>query len=129
MSRIISYKSASIWKEDNGIVFFKANEDDIYDSDDLKNILDIMAALNQEQSFRLVMDSNGYEFLMTKEARELFNTYDRAVELIIAEAVVINSTTTMILYNLLTMVYKPKFPFKAFTDVDKAVGWLLQFGD
>jgi hypothetical protein len=69
---------------------------------------------------------NEHEFLMTKEARNLFNTYEKAIKLIKAEAVVVSSTSTKIMYNLLTKVYKPKFPFKAFTTENEAEEWLLK---
>ena len=62
----------------------------------------------------------------TKEARSLFNTYDKANNLIKAEAIVVKSTPTKIMYNLLTKLHAPKFPFKAFTEQREAVKWLLK---
>jgi hypothetical protein len=68
---------------------------------------------------------NEHEFLMTKEARNLFNAYDKAINLIKTEAVIVKSTPSKIIYNLLTKLQAPKFPFKAFTTEKDAVDWLL----
>lgn len=127
VATIYTYKEANIWQDENGIICFSANADDIYDDNDLIAILDVMEQAADTKPFLLLMNSNGFEFLMTKEARNLFNTYTKAIELIRAEAVVIGSTTTKILYNLLTRIHRPKFPFKAFTDEVEARKWLLTF--
>ena len=109
---------------DDGIVCFKAKQDDVYDKADLLAILDLLDEVNQGNPFLLLMDVGGFDFMMTKEARNLFNTHDRAVELIIAEAVVMDSKSMRILYNLLSKVYTPKFPFKAFNKLSSAREWL-----
>lgn len=119
------YRAANIYKTENGIIVFRAEADDLYTEDDLIQILDLMEIESGGQPFKILMLVNDFEFLMTKEARNLFNEYDKAVSLIKAEAVVINSTSTKILYNLLTRLHAPKFPFKAFTDETKAIEWLI----
>lgn len=110
---------------ENGIVCFKANQDDVYEAEDLVEILDLMSELTNGEPFLLVMDVGDHDFLMTKEARNLFNTYEKALELIIAEAVVIGSMSTRIMYNLLSRLNPPKFPFKAFLKKEEASEWLL----
>lgn len=127
MSTAYTHKAATIQEDDHGIVCFNSTADDIYDDQDLIIMLDLMEKAASTKPFLLLMNSNGFEFLMTKEARNLFNTYDKAINLIKAEAVVINSTSTKILYNLLTKIHKPKFPFKAFTEEEKAREWLFSF--
>lgn len=124
---ILKFKTNTIYKMDDGIVCFKAEEDDMYDVPDLKQILDLCEEANEGKPFLLLMDVGGYDFLMTKEARKLFNTYPKALDLIIAEAAVINSVSGKILYNLLSKFNPPKFPFKAFNNVAKAKKWLLNF--
>jgi len=126
VNQSLSYKANSIFLMEDGIVCFKAKQDDLYDVEDLKKILDLMESVSHGKPFLLLMDVGGFDFLMTKEARSLFNTYEKALELIIAEAVVMNSTSMRILYNLLTKVNPPKFPFKAFKSTAKAKAWLLK---
>ena len=127
MSAVYTHKSGTIHRDENDIICFNSTADEIYDDQDLILMLDIMEKASSYSPFLLLMNSNGFEFLMTKEARNLFNTYDKAIQLIKAEAVVINSTSTKILYNLLTKIHKPKFPFKAFTEEQKAREWLSTF--
>lgn len=126
MSQVFTYKTGSINLEKNGIVYYRASADDVYDVADMKAMLDLMEEANQGKPFKLLMLLNEHEFLMTKEARNFFNEYEKAARVIIAEAVVINSISTRILYNLLTLLHKPQFPFKAFTNEDDAVKWLLK---
>tara|TARA_R110002072_G_scaffold221952_3_gene378994 strand:- start:153 stop:377 length:225 start_codon:yes stop_codon:yes gene_type:complete len=64
------------------------------------------------------------QVILTKDARNLFNSDFELKKRIIAEAVVIKSTSSMILYNLILMVSPPSFPFKAFKDEGKANDWL-----
>lgn len=111
---------------DDGIVCFKANQDDVYDKGDLLAIFDLLDKTNEGEPFLLLMDVGGFDFMMTKEARNLFNSYDRAIELIIAEAVVIDSRSMRILYNLLSKLHAPKFPFKAFNKLSSARTWLCK---
>lgn len=120
------FRAASIQKSEDGLIVFRAKADDAYTEQDLIDILDLMEFESGGEPFKLMMLVNEFEFLMTKDARNLFNTYDKALYLIKAEAVVINSTSTKILYNLLTRLHAPKFPFKAFTSETKAKEWLLE---
>ena len=122
------YKTNTVELAENGIVYFRSEADDVYTDKDLIAILDLAEEVNGGEPFLLLMVVNDYEFLMTKEARSLFNTYDRAIKLIKAEGVVVRSTTSKIMYNLLTKLHAPKFPFKAFTEEKKAVAWLLKQG-
>jgi hypothetical protein len=124
MNESLSYKSGSVSLDKNGIIYFRSLADDGYDVPDLTTLLDLMEEANHGNPFLLLMLVNEHHFLMTKEARDFFNSYKKAEELIIAEAVVINSTPTRILYNLLTRLHAPKFPFKAFTEEADAVEWL-----
>ena len=110
---------------DNGIVYFRAEADDLYTDKDLVEILDLAEKAADGKPFLLLMVVNEFEFLMTKEARNLFATYDKAVKLIKAEGLVVSSATTKIMYNLLNMLHAPKFPLKAFTTEADAVKWLL----
>ncbi len=88
-------------------------------------MLDLMEKANSGKPFRLLMSVKEHQFLMTKEARNFFGKYEKAQKLIIAEAAVLNSVSTRILYNLLTKLHAPKFPFKAFSSEELAVAWLL----
>lgn len=125
MSQVYTYKSATITRQDNGIVYFRSIADDVYDRSDLIAILDLMEKASDGNSFLLIMLINEFQFLMTKEARNLFNEYEKAIQLIRAEAVVTSSVSTRIMYNLLVRLHAPKFPFKAFNSENEAVIWLL----
>ena len=118
------FRTSTIEIQD-GIIYFRAEADDVYDRQDLVDILDLMEIESGGNPFPLIMVINEYEFLMTKEARNLFHEHEKAQRLILAEAVVINSVSTKILYNLLTRLHSPKFPFKAFNDESAAIDWLL----
>lgn len=124
MSTTYTYKSGTVSLEKNGIVYFRSTSDEVHDKPDMKEILDLMEKANHGQPFLLLMLVKEHQFLMTKDARNFFNEYERAEQLIKAEAVVINSTTARILYNLLTILHAPKFPFKAFSKEKDAISWL-----
>lgn len=111
---------------ENGIVYFRSESDEVYTDQDLIQILELVEKEAGNKPFLLLMVVNEHEFLMTKEARNLFSTYEKAFRLIKAEAVILQSTPSKILYNLLTRIHSPKFPFKAFTDEERAVKWLLK---
>ena len=124
MTRMLRYKSNTLELGADGIIRFRPEADDVYSDTDLIMILDLAEQLSEGDRFLLLMLINEYEFLMTKEARKLFNTYEKAQRLIKAEAVVVNSVSTRILFNLLNMVHRPKFPFRAFTTEKEASTWL-----
>lgn len=127
MTEAFKYRSGTIYLKENGIVYFQAFADDVYDVSDMIAMLDIMHEKNDHQPILLLMLVNEFQFLMTKEARNFFNEYEKAKEVIIAEAVVMSSVSTRILYNLLTRLHAPQFPFKAFNTEEAAVEWLLTF--
>jgi len=120
------YKTNTIKMGEDGIVYFRSEADDVYTDIDLIAILDLAEQAADGKSFLLLMVVNEFKFLMTREARTLFSEYDKAIKLIKAEGVVVNSTPTKIMYNLLTKLHQPKFPFKAFTNEKDAVDWLLK---
>ncbi len=109
-----------------GIVYFRAEADDVYTDLDLIAILDLAEEAAEGKPFLLLMMVNEFKFLMTKEARNLFNTYKKAMQFIKAEAVLVKSVPSKIMYNLLTKLHSPKFPFKAFAQEKIAVAWLLK---
>ncbi|MDB4655420.1 hypothetical protein OAE48_01090 [Flavobacteriales bacterium] len=123
---MLRYKTNTIELAENGIVYFRSEADDLYTDQDLIQILELVEKEAGNKPFLLLMVVNGHEFLMTKEARNLFSTYEKAFKLIKAEAVILQSVPSKILYNLLTRIHSPKFPFKAFTDEERAVKWLLK---
>ena len=124
---MLRYKTNTIELAENGIVYFRSESDEVYTDKDLIEILELAENEAGYQPFLLLMVVNEHEFLMTKEARNLFSTYEKAFRLIKAEAVILQSTPSKILYNLLTRIHSPKFPFKAFTDGERAVKWLLKY--
>lgn len=124
MNPIYTYREATIQLKGNGIVCFRAQADDIFTEEDLRKLFEIMAKAADGNPFRILMQFNGFNVLLTKEARQLFDSDESWIKLIIAEAVVLNTTTARILFNLLLMVNKPKFPFKAFTTEKEAIKWL-----
>jgi len=123
---ILRYKTNTITMADSGVVYFRPEADDIYTDKDLMAILDLAEEVAGDHPLLLLMMVNEFEFLMTKEARELFNTYAKAESIIRAEAVLVGSAASRIMYNLLTLLHRPKFPFKAFTQEEEAVEWLLK---
>ncbi|MCF8278693.1 MAG: hypothetical protein K9J17_18345 [Flavobacteriales bacterium] len=125
MKDIIRYKTNTIRLAENGIVYFKPEADDVYEAHDLIAILDLAEEAAAGKPLLLLMMVNEFEFLMTEEARKLFGSYEKAERTITAEAVLVRSTVSRMMYNLLIQVHRPKFPFKAFTEEKDAVEWLL----
>ena len=121
--RSARYKTVRIELRKNNTVYAIPELDDLYNADDLLAILGFMKEVANGERFRVLMLLGKTEFLMTKEARDLFKTDPTAKELIIAEAIVINSRSSRILYNLLTKIYAPPFPFKAFKHEKAANEW------
>ena len=122
--KIRRYKTNTVELAENGIVIFRSEADNVYTDIDLKEILKLAEEVSKVKPFLLLMVVNEFEFLMTKEARSLFNTDEKAIKLIKAEAAVVRSTPSKIMYNLLTKLHAPKFPFKAFTQEQDAIAWL-----
>ena len=118
------YKSTSIELGDDGIVYCRAIANDNYDETDLASLRDKMEEISNGERFRILMEMKEFEILLTKKARTFMGNDPKSAKLVIAEAVVIQSTTTRILFNLLLRVNNPKFPFQAFNNEDKAVAWL-----
>ena len=127
--RVANYRTVRIDVRENDTIYLVPEGDDIYNSDDMLSILAEMEKLSDGKRFKLLMLLGGTEFLMTKDARETFKANQIAKELIIAEAVVMKSRSTTILYNLLTKLYAPPFPFKAFSSEKKALLWLAEQQD
>ncbi|MCB9187372.1 MAG: hypothetical protein H6601_11600 [Flavobacteriales bacterium] len=125
MTTTYTHKSGIISLDGNGIVYYRATADEMNDISDLKAILDLMETATKGNPLLIMMLLNEHQFLMTKEARNFFNEYEKAKELIRAEAVVTNSLSNGILYSLLDRLHQPVFPFKSFTNEDEAVKWLL----
>tara|TARA_R110000868_G_scaffold400871_1_gene675614 strand:+ start:52 stop:441 length:390 start_codon:yes stop_codon:yes gene_type:complete len=125
-NHLLRYKANTIEMGNYGIVYFRAEADDVYTDLDLIAILDLAEEAAEGKPFLLLMMVNEFKFLMTKEARNLFNTYKKAMQFIKAEAVLVKSVPSKIMYNLLTKLHSPKFPFKAFAQEKIAVAWLLK---
>lgn len=123
-SHVLYYRSTSIGLGDDGIVYCRAVANDSYDETDLAALRDKMEEVSDSKRFRILMEMKEFEILLTKNARTFMGDDAKSAQMVIAEAVVIQSTTTRILFNLLMRINKPKFPFQAFNNEDKAVAWL-----
>lgn len=121
------YKTNTLEMTEDNIVCFRSEADDVYTDKDLIEILTIAEKIADHKPFLLLMVIDEFDFLMTNEARSLFNTYAKAIQFIKAEAVVVKSIPTKIMYNLVTMLHAPKFPLKAFRTEKEAIKWLLQY--
>ncbi|MFT6210516.1 MAG: hypothetical protein ACJATE_001137 [Bacteroidia bacterium] len=128
MSKLHYFKSTSIELKDDGIMYCRAFVNDIYNEVDLAGLLDKMEVISGGEPLLLLMEMKQFELLLTKEARKFMGNDEKLVLITKAEAVVIRSTSSKILYNLLVRVNAPKFPFKAFTEEREAVTWLLKQG-
>ena len=124
-SRTVNYRSTTVVLGDDGIFYCRAVANDSYNEQDLAALRDIMVELSRGNRFRILMEMKEFEILLTKEARNFMANDPESARLVMAEAVVLQSTTLRILFNLIMMVNQPKFPFKAFNTEEKAVQWLL----
>lgn len=127
MSERSTYKSCTIELEPDGLVCCRAFAEDSFDENDLANLRDEIINVAKSNRIRLLMEMKDFDILLTKGARDFMSSDQKSIDVTIAEAVVIRSTTSKILYNLLTRIYPPKFPFKAFNDEVEARKWLSQF--
>ena len=126
-SEVFKYKKGTIQLEESGIVCYRAYGNDMYTETDLLAMLDIMEMAASGEPFLLMMQIQGYEVLLTKEARKLFNKNEKAISLVVAEAIVLSSFNTKTLFNLIRRFNEPKFPFRAFSNEEAATEWLLSF--
>jgi hypothetical protein len=113
--------------EPENLVCCRAIAEDSFDEHDLANLRDEIINIAKSNRIRLLMEMKDFDILLTKGARVFMSSDEKSIQHTIAEAVVIRSTTSKILYNLMTRIYPPKFPFKAFNDEDEARRWLSEF--
>ena len=125
MSKLHYYKSTSIELKDDGIMYCRTFVNDMYNEVDLARLRDKMEVISGGQPLLLLMEMKQFDLLLTKEARKFMGNDEKLALIMKADAVVIRSTSSKILYNLLVSVNPPKFPFKAFTEEKEAVAWLL----
>lgn len=119
------YKSSSLELKADGVLYCRAISNDIYDETDLCKLRDEMEKVSQGAPFLLLMEMKQFELLLSKKAREFIQKDEKTAQLVKAEAIVIKSISMKVIFNLLVSINPPKFPFKAFTNEDDAVAWLL----
>ena len=109
-----------IWVAD-GILYSKFTQRTNFDLDIIKKLIDIRHTIsnNSNQYWCYdVREANGF----SKECREYVDEYGQ--DFLFASAVVINSHIQKFLFNAYLKLKKPKIPFQAFTNTEKAVAWL-----
>lgn len=53
---LFSYKTNAIYKMEDGVICFKVKNDDVFDLEDLKEILELLEDANDGKPFLLLMD-------------------------------------------------------------------------
>ena len=113
--------------DDNDIIYCRAIANDTYNESDLAALRDEMISISKGEPFFIVMEMKEFEILLTRKARTFLGNDQKSAEFVKAEAIVLQSNTVRILFNLLTIVNKPQFPFRAFNKEIEAIEWLKSF--
>jgi hypothetical protein len=124
MSVIDDYKSTRLELLDNRIVHCKAFRNDLYTEQDLKKLFELMMSVSNTDKLLVLMNLTEGEIVLTKGARRYFQEDYMMEKNIMAEAVLMRSTISQIIYSSILKFNKPKFPFKAFSNESKAIEWL-----
>ena len=105
----------------DGVLYSKFTQKTTFDLDVIKKLIDMRHTIsnnaNQYWCYD-VREANGF----SKECREYVDMYGQ--DFLFASAVVINSHIQKFLFNAYLKLKKPKIPFQAFTNTEKAVAWL-----
>lgn len=126
MDTIQNYRSTTIEVVEGGILCCKAFRNDLYDRNDLKKLFDIMMGMSTTDKLLVLMNLSEAEIVLTKDARKFLQSDYMVEKNVLAEAVIMQSTVSNLIYNSILKFYPPKFPFRAFNKYDSAVTWLME---
>lgn len=126
MDSVQNYKSTTIEVIEGGIMCCKAFRNDLYDSKDLKKLFDIMMGMSTTDKLLVLMNLSEAEIVLTKDARKYLQSDYMVEKNVLAEAVIMQSAVSHLIYNSILKFYPPKFPFRAFKSHDSAVAWLTE---
>ncbi|MBL4586754.1 MAG: hypothetical protein JKX84_06835 [Flavobacteriales bacterium] len=122
--RTAKFKISRIELRAKNRIYIIPEQDDIYDANDILELIRIMEGLVDSQPYSIVMLLKKTQLMLTRDARHVFRNNLEVQKLVLAEAIVTDSMSSMILFNLISKVYPPAFPFKAFKHETDANKWL-----
>ncbi|TNE48417.1 MAG: hypothetical protein EP343_16280 [Deltaproteobacteria bacterium] len=125
-NRNIAYFSGGeAWLEPDGILrcfFYKETKVTLQIAQELHKAF---LSLNQDMKRPVLSDVRNLRQIH-REARQFFDT--QAVhDVVLANAVVVNSLLTQTVVNLFTKMSQPPYPLRTFADEEAALAWLQTF--
>lgn len=90
-----------------------------------KKIIDLRLSFVDGQVLPALIDGSDVKHL-TKEAREVLST-DQASQNIAALAVIVRNPVTRAIANFFLKFQQPRYPFRLFTDPERAKRWLKKY--
>ena len=107
-----------------GLIYAKFKSEQI-DRDLAQKIVDLRLSFVDEQMLPALIDGSIVKHL-TKEAREVLSS-EKANQNIAALAVIVRNPVTRAIANFFLKFQQPRYPFKLFTDAEKAKQWLKKY--
>lgn len=107
-----------------GMIYAKFKQEQV-NREVARKIIDLRLSFVDGQTLPALIDGSTVKHL-TKEAREVLSS-ERASQYIIALAVIVRNPVTRAIANFFLKFQQPPYPFKLFTDPEKAKQWLRKY--
>lgn len=107
-----------------GVIYAKFKQEQI-NRELAQKIIDLRLSFVDGQTLPALIDGSTVKHL-TKEAREVLST-ERASQNISALAVIVRNPVTRAIANFFLKFQQPPYPFRLFTDLEKAKQWLRKY--
>lgn len=111
--------------KDKGIIHIVYKDDAVVDSENIQQVVQARKFLSDAKPQAVLVDARKARY-WTRESKDYSHSAEAMKELA-AVAVVSKSQVMKIHITSIQYVYKPPFPLKYFTDINKALRWLEQF--
>lgn len=98
--------------------------DEVFNAEDMFAFMELLMQTAEKVPFKLMFIFSDYQFYLADDARKIFKGNKEAKNQILAQAVVLNSVSLEIMFDLLLRLYHPPFPLKAFRKLEDAEKWL-----
>ncbi|MEZ4381884.1 MAG: hypothetical protein R3A79_11065 [Nannocystaceae bacterium] len=124
MARSIETRTEVITLGHDGVVRCKVKPTADHTLADAEENVRATAELSEGRRLPLILDAREAKKI-TREAREYYTGTHNA-EVVMATAMLIDSSVGKIIGNFLIRVNHPPFPFRLFSDEDSAYAWLVE---
>ncbi|MCA9658854.1 MAG: hypothetical protein KC486_10940 [Myxococcales bacterium] len=124
MAKSIETRTEVITFGNDGIVRCKVKPTEAHTLADAEENVRATAELTEGRRLPLILDARKAKGI-TREAREYYTGPANAA-VVMATAMIIDSSVGKIIGNFLIRVNRPPFPFRLFSDEDSAYAWLVE---